>query len=35
MTERETLSEIRRLLEKKHEEEAMTHVGRPLEAAGE
>src|SRR6266567_981231 len=35
VTERETLSEIRRLLEKKHEEEAVTHVGRPLEAAGE
>ena len=35
VTERETLAEIRRLLEKKHEEEAMTHVGQPLEAAGE
>jgi len=31
----ETLAEIRRLLEKKHEEEAITHVGQPLEAAGE
>jgi methylamine---glutamate N-methyltransferase subunit C len=35
VTERETLAEIRRLLEKKHEEEAITHVGQPLEAAGE
>jgi hypothetical protein len=35
VTERETLSEIRRLLAKKHEEETVTHVGRPLEAAGE